>query len=97
MPQRRVTVGSTVGLHARPAALVAKTAAAQPVTVTIAKDGGDPVPAGSIMNLMTLGAQHGDTVVVAAEDATGADEAVEAVADLVARNLDDAAGDNAAG
>ena len=31
MPERRVTVASKVGLHARPAALVAKAAAAQSV------------------------------------------------------------------
>ncbi|MFC4002356.1 HPr family phosphocarrier protein [Prauserella oleivorans] len=87
MPQRRVTVASAVGLHARPAALVAKAAAAQPVTVTIAKDGCDPVPAGSVLNLMTLGARHGDAVVIAA-DGDGAEEAVDAIAELVASDLD---------
>jgi phosphotransferase system HPr (HPr) family protein len=54
MPERRVTVASKVGLHARPAALVAKAAATQPVAVSIAKDGGEPVAAGSVLNLMTL-------------------------------------------
>ncbi|WP_435581386.1 HPr family phosphocarrier protein [Amycolatopsis thermoflava] len=87
MPQRRVTVASKVGLHARPAALVAKTAAAQPVPVTIAKDGGDPVPAGSLLSLMTLAAGHGDEVVIAAEG-DGAEAAVDAVAELVASDLD---------
>ncbi|PXY23656.1 HPr family phosphocarrier protein [Prauserella sp. PE36] len=87
MPQQRVTVASKVGLHARPAALVAKAAAAQPVTVTIAKDGGEPVPAGSVLNLMTLGAAFGDEVVIAA-DGTGAEEAVTAIAELVATDLD---------
>ncbi|PXY29579.1 HPr family phosphocarrier protein [Prauserella flavalba] len=87
MPQRRVTVASKVGLHARPAALVAKAAAAQPVTVTIAKDGGEPVAAGSVLNLMTLGAAFGDEVVIAA-DGSGAEEAVAAIAQLVATDLD---------
>ncbi|MFF5988724.1 HPr family phosphocarrier protein [Prauserella flavalba] len=87
MPQRRVTVASKVGLHARPAALVAKAAAAQPVTVTIAKDGGEPVAAGSVLNLMTLGAAFGDEVVIAA-DGSGAEEAVTAIAQLVATDLD---------
>jgi phosphocarrier protein HPr len=87
MPERRVTVASTVGLHARPAALVAKAAAAQPVPVTIAKIGGDPVAAGSVLNLMTLAAGHGDEVIVAAEG-DGAQAAVDAVADLVASDLD---------
>ncbi|MFD4197422.1 HPr family phosphocarrier protein [Amycolatopsis thermoflava] len=87
MPQRRVRVASKVGLHARPAALVAKTAAAQAVPVTIAKDGGDPVPAGSLLSLMTLAAGHGDEVVIAAEG-DGAEAAVDAVAELVASDLD---------
>ena len=43
MPERRVTVGSKVGLHARPAALVAKAAAAPPVPITIRKTDGKPV------------------------------------------------------
>lgn len=87
MPQRRVTVASAVGLHARPAAVVAKAAAALPVTVTIAKDGGSPVPAASVLNLMTLGARHGDAVVIAA-DGDGAEDAVDTIAGLVASELD---------
>lgn len=48
MPERRVRVGSKVGLHARPAALFVQAAARQPVPVWIAKDGVDPVDARSI-------------------------------------------------
>lgn len=88
MPERRVTVASRVGLHARPAALVARAAAAQPVPVTIAKDGGTPVPADSLLNLMTLGAAPGDEVVVAAEGEP-ARAAVNVVADLVATDHGD--------
>ncbi|MEV0072247.1 MULTISPECIES: HPr family phosphocarrier protein [unclassified Amycolatopsis] len=87
MPEKRVTVASKVGLHARPAALVAKAAAAQPVAVTIAKAGGDAVAAGSVLNLMTLAAAFGDEVVISAEG-EGADAAIEAVAELVATDLD---------
>ncbi|MYW96641.1 HPr family phosphocarrier protein [Amycolatopsis rubida] len=87
MPEKRVTVASKVGLHARPAALVAKAAAAQPVAVQIAKDGGEPVAAGSVLNLMTLAAAYGDEVVISAEG-DGAEAAVEAVAELVAIDLD---------
>jgi phosphocarrier protein len=36
MPERRVTVGSKVGLHARPAALFVQAAARQPVKVVAA-------------------------------------------------------------
>ncbi|QWF84307.1 HPr family phosphocarrier protein [Amycolatopsis sp. CA-230715] len=87
MPEKRVTVASKVGLHARPAALVAKAAAAQPVAVRIAKDGRDPVAAGSVLNLMTLAAGHGDEVIITAEG-EGAQEAVDAIAELVASDLD---------
>ncbi|GGM70185.1 hypothetical protein GCM10012275_45740 [Longimycelium tulufanense] len=87
MPQRRVVVASKVGLHARPAAVLAKTAAEQPVSVTIAKDGGQPVEAASVLGLMTLGAGHGDEVVLTAEG-EGAEEALAAIADLIAKDLD---------
>lgn len=87
MPEKRVTVASKVGLHARPAAMVAKAAAAQPVAVSIAKAGGDPVAAGSVLNLMTLAAGFGDEVIISAEG-DGAEAAVDAIAELVATDLD---------
>ncbi|HEX3789392.1 MAG TPA: HPr family phosphocarrier protein [Pseudonocardiaceae bacterium] len=87
MPERRVTVGSKVGLHARPAAVLAKAAAALPVAVTIRKEGGSPVAANSVLNLMTLGAMHGDQVVIAA-DGDGADAALDTIATLIATESD---------
>ncbi|KAA5831853.1 HPr family phosphocarrier protein [Saccharopolyspora hirsuta] len=89
MFERRVTVASKVGLHARPAALVAKAAAAQPVKITIRKDDTQPVEAGSILGLMTLGAAFGDEVVLAA-DGEGAEAALDHIAQLVATDLDNA-------
>ncbi|KJK35479.1 dihydroxyacetone kinase [Lentzea aerocolonigenes] len=88
MAERRVTVASKVGLHARPAALLAKAAADQPVTVTIAKDGSEPVDAASVLGLMTLGAMHGDEVVLSA-DGDGADAALDAIAELIATDHDE--------
>jgi phosphocarrier protein HPr len=87
MPERTVIVGSKVGLHARPAALFVKAAAAQPVGVTIAKPGGAPVPANSILSLLTLDAKGGQEVVLSAEG-EGADAALDALAELLARDLD---------
>lgn len=87
MPERKVVVASKVGLHARPAAAVAKAAAAAPVTVTIAKDGGTPVTAGSMLNLMTLGAEQGDTVVIAAEG-DEAEQTLDDLEKLIATDLD---------
>lgn len=87
MSERRVTVASKVGLHARPAALLAKAASAQSVKITIRKDESDPVEAGSILGLMTLGASHGDEVVLAAEG-EGAEAALSEIAELVGSDLD---------
>jgi len=87
MPERRVVVASKVGLHARPAATLAKAAAAAPVEVTIAKEGGTPVAAGSVLNLMTLGAAHGDTVVLFAEG-EGAEEVLDRLEKLIATDTD---------
>ncbi|ASO19921.1 phosphocarrier protein [Actinoalloteichus hoggarensis] len=83
MAERRVTVASVVGLHARPAAQLAKAAAAQPVAVSIRKGEGTPVAAASVLGLMTLGAMHGDEVVLSA-DGEGAEAVLEELAALVA-------------
>jgi phosphocarrier protein HPr len=88
MPERRVVVGSKVGLHARPAAMFVQAAAKQPVKVTIAKAaGGAPVDARSILSVLALDARGGDEVVLAA-DGDGADKALDELAALVARDLD---------
>ncbi|AIJ24953.1 MULTISPECIES: HPr family phosphocarrier protein [Amycolatopsis] len=87
MPERRVVVGSTVGLHARPAALFVKAAAAQPVPVSIGKDGADPVDARSILSVLGLGARGGDEVVLSA-DGPQAEQALDELAAIVAANHD---------
>ena len=87
MPERRVVIGSKVGLHARPAAMFVQAAAKQPVKVTIAKTGGDPVDARSILSVLALDARGGDEVVLAAEG-DGADQALDELAALVSRDLD---------
>ena len=90
MAQRSVVVGSRVGLHARPAALFVKAVSEQPVRITIRKGEGDPVDARSILRVLALGAKNGDTVVLEAEG-EGADEALDAVAIVVAEDHDDPA------
>ncbi|WP_017976015.1 HPr family phosphocarrier protein [Actinopolyspora halophila] len=87
MPERHVTVASKVGLHARPAAMLAKAAADQPVKITIRKQETEPVEAASILGLMTLGAAHGDEVVLAA-DGEGAEDALDHIAELVGSELE---------
>lgn len=87
MPQRSVAVGSSSGLHARPASLFVQAAARQPVRVSVAREGGDAVDARSLLSVLALGARHGDTVVLSAEGPQ-AEEALEALATLVARDFD---------
>ena len=87
MPQRHVVVASSVGLHARPAALFTQAAAKAPVPVTIAKVGGAPVDARSILFVLSLGVAHHDEVVLTAEG-DGAEDALDQLAALLAQDLD---------
>jgi len=87
MPSRTVTVGSASGLHARPAALFVAAAAAEPVPVTIRVGDRRAVPARSMLSVLSLGAKCGTEVVLEAEG-EGADDALDALADLLARDLD---------
>lgn len=84
MPSTTVTVGSAVGLHARPATIIAEAASALDTPVTLAVEGGDPVDAGSALMIMTLGAELGATVIVESDDQA----AVDQIAGLVAKDLD---------
>jgi phosphocarrier protein HPr len=87
MAERRAVVGSKVGLHARPAALFVRAAARQPVKVTVAKDGRDPVDAASILSVLALDVRGGEEVVLAA-DGDGAEQALDELAALVATDHD---------
>jgi phosphocarrier protein len=87
MATRQVSIGSSVGLHARPASLFVQAATATGLPVTIAKEGGNPVDARSILMVMALGAKNGETVTLAA-DGDGAEEALDSLVALLARDLD---------
>jgi len=87
MPERTVTVGSSVGLHARPATLFVQAASKQPVKVTIGRPGEEPVDARGILGVLGLGVKGGEDVVLAA-DGDGADTALDELAALVATDLD---------
>ena len=84
MPSRTVTVGSSVGLHARPAAIIAEAAGGLDAEVTLATAGEEPVDASSSLLIMTLGAACGDSVEVSSDDQA----AVDTIAALVERDLD---------
>ncbi|MFE7142383.1 HPr family phosphocarrier protein [Streptomyces sp. NPDC057644] len=89
MHHQTVAIASRSGLHARPASLFVKAAARQPVKVTIAREGRDPVDARSMLAVLALAVPHGETVVLSAEG-DGAQAAVEELAELLAQDLDTA-------
>jgi phosphocarrier protein len=85
--RERAIVGSRVGLHVRPVAVIAQKAASLEAAVRIGREGRDPVDARSPLLLMTLGAGHGDEVVIEAEG-PGAAEALAEMVALVEADLD---------
>lgn len=88
MPTRTVTIASSVGLHARPAALFVQAASATGLDVEIGRPGDEElVDATSILGVMALGATHGEEVILSAEG-DGADEALDSLVELLSRDLD---------
>ncbi len=87
MASKSAIVGSSVGLHARPASLVAEAAEDYDDEITLRIAGTDPddaVDAGSSMMIMTLGAAKGDEIIVESDNAA----AVDAIAALIEQDLD---------
>ena len=70
---RRVVVTEEAGLHARPSAAFAETAAGAEARVTVARAdagaGAEPVPAGSVLSVLGLRVERGDAIVVRASGA----------------------------
>ena len=71
------TITDEIGIHARPAGILAKKAKEYASRITITK-GGKPAEAQKLMAVMSLGVKKGETVTVSAE---GEDEE-KAVADM---------------
>ncbi|MCQ2410172.1 MAG: HPr family phosphocarrier protein [Elusimicrobiaceae bacterium] len=76
MIQHHVKILNQLGLHARPAALIAQTAGNFACDIHLTKDGVS-VDAKSIMGVMMLAAEHGSTLQLTAE---GVDEKEAAAA-----------------
>ena len=89
MPSITAVIGSTSGLHARPASVFSQAAAASGAKVTIAKSGGTAVNAASILGLLTLGIEHGEEVTLTTEG-DNADAALATLTALLTSNLDEA-------
>ena len=68
MATRNLVINDPVGIHARPAAMFAQAVTASGQTVTIAKEGGNAVPAGSILSIMGLGIKQGDNAEAVADN-----------------------------
>ncbi|HEX9083194.1 MAG TPA: HPr family phosphocarrier protein [Gemmatimonadaceae bacterium] len=80
MPEREVRILNKLGIHARPAAEIVKTAAKFKSAITIVRDDLE-VNAKSIMGVMMLAAEHGAMIVLRAigDDAEAALDAISAV------------------
>jgi phosphocarrier protein HPr len=87
MARRTTTIASSVGLHARPAALFVKQASESGLDVQIARLGEAPVDATSILGVMALGAKHGERVEISA-DGDGAEEVLDGLVALLETDLD---------
>jgi phosphocarrier protein HPr len=88
MLERTVVVASTSGLHARPAAMFVKAAAAQPTVVRLRVGDGKTVDTRSILAILALRVTHGTEVTLSAEGES-AEVALDALVDLLARDLDE--------
>jgi phosphocarrier protein HPr len=84
MPTTSVVVGSAIGLHARPAAIISEAALELDSEVLIGIPGDEPVDASSALLIMTLGAGNGVEVEVSGDNEVD----VATIAALVAQDLD---------
>ncbi|WP_166984499.1 HPr family phosphocarrier protein [Paramicrobacterium fandaimingii] len=66
MVERNIRIGSSHGLHARPAKLFTQAAASSGASVTLRK-GDKSVNAASILGVISLGVDHGDEVTLSVE------------------------------
>lgn len=74
-----MTLRNATGLHARPAKIFAKAAAAWPGDIVVIKDGRE-INAKSVLSVLTLDCHQGDEIVIR----TGGENADAALSDLVA-------------
>jgi len=87
MAEKKVTVASSVGLHARPASLFAQAAAKAGVPVQLTSAAGKSVNAASILGVLSLGIGHAEEVTLSA-DGEGAEAALDQLAELLNTDLD---------
>ncbi len=86
MPSKDYTITNKLGIHARPAAQLVKTANKFDADITIEKDG-EEADGKSIMGLMMLAAGHGSVLTVTTEG-TDAEDALTAIGELIERDFE---------
>ncbi|MBO5150354.1 HPr family phosphocarrier protein [Anaerotignum sp.] len=86
MKQFNYTITDPLGIHARPAGLLAKAAKTFPDTVIMIQKGDKEVKATQLMKLMGLGVKEGDVVTVTA-DGPSEENAIEVMYNTLAENL----------
>ena len=89
MPSQIVVVGSKVGLHARPATILAKAAAGAGLAVTIGRPGEKAVNAGSLLSILALGAKSGDSIEVTVADGDNADAVLPSIVQIISTDHDE--------
>lgn len=85
MIERVITITAAAGLHARPAAEFVRLASAYAGAVVVRASGRSPIDGASILGIMTLGVDRGESIVVSV-DGHGAEallDRLEAVLDPV--------------
>ena len=80
------TITDPLGIHARPAGLLAKAAKVYADTVITVEKNGNAVKASQLMKLMGLGVKQGDVVTVTADGASE-DAAIAAMKEFFQNNL----------
>ncbi|MDE2386661.1 MAG: HPr family phosphocarrier protein [Actinomycetales bacterium] len=79
-----LTLTGNEGLHARPAAELARIASTQGVAVTIGRLGQPGVAAGSILGLLSLGLRSGERVLLTVDGATE-DSVAQQISELLGK------------
>ncbi len=87
MAVRKFTIKNRLGIHARPAAKLAKAANQFESTVRVMKDGLE-VNGKSIMGIMMLAAAQGNVIEIEAEG-PDEEEALQALGDLIRNKFDE--------
>ena len=87
----KVKILNRLGLHARPAALIARVASRFAADISLTPEGGSAVDAKSILSLLMLGAPCGSelTLAVNSSDAAVEAEAVQEISALFAAKFDE--------